>query len=649
MQITQVIPTNHGIKDNVYFTANMRKSPDGGLCSASHMTNIGKRVAGTETERLDAIKKFTEREYTDATNSGVTIWGLGGYQKGGIWAIPENGIIPTLAVDLGLTPGDNWNSTDCDDGASSVIETTNDNEIIYSGRKYIGKSITSKLNGSLTDSATSIPVTDATDFPTTGQAVILSNAWAETIEYTGKSTNTLTGVTRGKYYTTARAWSANSEIVGFINHWQTWTNGLDTSTKSPSVKWEDYIFIGRGYTVGGWKENDGSDLDEAMLTIPSNYEIVDMTTILTGAGTMILIAANRENTGDIFVWNGVDTDWARVVSCGENIKKLDKNFVALGSGLYQTDTYSLSLVAELPDDKNDITEANFSVYDIKVYKDEILCAVYSNGAKPRRRSGLWIYNLKDRDWLFTFNHGRDDASPMTIFIASGWNILLSTQYFGGSVDRLHGSQDGITGRTSYSQIVYAPNGGRIFKLQEILLNLHPIMSDYWREPSTSSDMDIDIIIRVYDYQSPFYQYTQTESASVDTSHLTLYKNTGLPRVGDRVEITNKNNASQDIAGYPRNITEIITNASDYEVTLDSALPEKPSASGINVMINPLKKLKTITLNSYKINPDDLRIVPVGQPKFKKLMIEIEIRDRGNESTASPAIQINSIELKMEVL
>ena len=59
------------------------------------------------------------------------------------------------------------------------------------------------LNGTITDSATTITLTDASSFPTSGYIVIIStNATtglynSETIQYTGKSSNDLTGCTRG--------------------------------------------------------------------------------------------------------------------------------------------------------------------------------------------------------------------------------------------------------------------------------------------------------------------------------------------------------------------------------------------------------------------------------------------------------------------
>ena len=645
MQTTQIIPINHGIKDNVYFTANMKRGPEGGLAAGYASTSVGYKAATSATERLGTIRKFTEREYTTASNSGVNVWGFSPYYAGGLWILPEYGGNVKQAIDISLAPGDDW-SIALGIGASTAIETTNDNEIVYSGKKYVGKSITSTTDGALSIGATSVIVTDATGFPTTGQAVISNSSDIECIEYTGITSNTLTGVTRNKYYTVAKAWSDNSEIVAFRNHWLTWTDTLGSATKSPSVKWEDYIFIGRGHTVGGWKDNDGADFDEAMLTLPSNYEIVDMATILTGAGTMVLVAANRENSGDIFVWNGVDTDWDRIIKCGESIKKLDGSVVALGSGLYQTDTYSLSSIAEMPDDKNDITYSNFNVSDILVHKNDIMCLVSTRRAiQPRLRTGLWVYNTVRKDWLFLFPYRRDDITMGSIFSSSDQKIIYSNSYSLGAVGRLNSGQ---STSPSFCQIIYEPPNGRVIKLEEIKLNLHPTQHKYWQETIASNDLDVDIIVRAYDYQRPFFQYTQTSGAGTDSTHFSISKTLGMPYVGDRIELT-ENGGNIAVAGMPKNITAVSVGASTYDLTIDSALPETLTDYAKDTMLSPLKKLKTITLDSYKIDPDKLRIVPNGQPKFKKLMLEIEIRDRGNESTTSPAIQLNSIELKMEVL
>jgi hypothetical protein len=66
----------------------------------------------------------------------------------------------------------------------------------------------STLDSALTSSATTIPLSDASGFPTSGTIKID----AEIITYTGKSTNNLTGATRGASSTTAAA-HANNAVV----------------------------------------------------------------------------------------------------------------------------------------------------------------------------------------------------------------------------------------------------------------------------------------------------------------------------------------------------------------------------------------------------------------------------------------------------
>ena len=85
------------------------------------------------------------------------------------------------------------------------------------------------LNGDITSTATTITLTDASEFPTSGYIVIEkvdSTTGAivnETIEYTGKSTNDLTGCTRGTaapsygktpISTTAGSHSSGAKIYG---------------------------------------------------------------------------------------------------------------------------------------------------------------------------------------------------------------------------------------------------------------------------------------------------------------------------------------------------------------------------------------------------------------------------------------------------
>jgi hypothetical protein len=85
------------------------------------------------------------------------------------------------------------------------------------------------LNGNITSTATTITLTDASEFPTSGYIVIekvdstTGAIVSETIEYTGKSTNDLTGCTRGTaapsygktpVSTTADSHSSGAKVYG---------------------------------------------------------------------------------------------------------------------------------------------------------------------------------------------------------------------------------------------------------------------------------------------------------------------------------------------------------------------------------------------------------------------------------------------------
>ena len=80
------------------------------------------------------------------------------------------------------------------------------------------------LNGNITDSATTITLANASSFPTSGYIVIVSTDattglyTSETIQYTGKSSNELTGCTRGSsapsYGTTPESTTAVAHTSG---------------------------------------------------------------------------------------------------------------------------------------------------------------------------------------------------------------------------------------------------------------------------------------------------------------------------------------------------------------------------------------------------------------------------------------------------
>ncbi len=73
-------------------------------------------------------------------------------------------------------------------------------------------SIASTLSAQLTAGATTASLTSAASFPTSGTAVVNDGGTLEVIQWTGKSTNDLTGLTRGKFATTDRT-NANGSTI----------------------------------------------------------------------------------------------------------------------------------------------------------------------------------------------------------------------------------------------------------------------------------------------------------------------------------------------------------------------------------------------------------------------------------------------------
>ena len=102
--------------------------------------------------------------------------------------------------------------TDLGTSGSSLV-TLNYNEYVD---KYISQEddvVTTNLDGSLTDSATTITVNSTTGFSSSGTLHIAN----EQVTYTGTTSTTFTGVTRGANSTTAAAHADDVQVAEFDN------------------------------------------------------------------------------------------------------------------------------------------------------------------------------------------------------------------------------------------------------------------------------------------------------------------------------------------------------------------------------------------------------------------------------------------------
>jgi hypothetical protein len=86
-------------------------------------------------------------------------------------------------------------------------------DVLLSFKDYSATTTETTLNGAITSSATSLILTSATNFASSGTLLI----GTELITYTGKTINTLTGLSRGANNTTAAAHIDNKEVIDYTN------------------------------------------------------------------------------------------------------------------------------------------------------------------------------------------------------------------------------------------------------------------------------------------------------------------------------------------------------------------------------------------------------------------------------------------------
>ena len=131
--------------------------------------------------------------------------------------LPNNPFATTVGTTVTVTQDDHGRSTGDAVRFRNITQPTGD----VTTAKFL---METTLAADITDSATSLTLTDASAFPTSGYIVIdEANDDNETIQYTGKSSNTLTGLTRGTsaptyelspLTTTASAHSAGAKVAG---------------------------------------------------------------------------------------------------------------------------------------------------------------------------------------------------------------------------------------------------------------------------------------------------------------------------------------------------------------------------------------------------------------------------------------------------
>ena len=149
---------------------------------------------------------------------------------------------------------------------------------------YVAGSASTTLNGGINSSATTITLTSNASFTTTGTVVIDT----ESITYSGKGVNTLTGCTRGANGTTAAAHLTGATVTQVTSAFSGWgqastTGGVGQQLRlwSQSNFGEDLIFNPRGGAMYYWAVNANPNIFDRGVVIQAgttvNGALVDST------------------------------------------------------------------------------------------------------------------------------------------------------------------------------------------------------------------------------------------------------------------------------------------------------------------------------------------------------------------------------------
>lgn len=628
---TETIKLNRGINNNggAYWCQNIRPARNDGVLAGISMTNKAIRTASTPTAELAGIVNFTQ------IGSGTTANVFGKDTLGDIYIMGYAGNNATKAMDYSLTPG----------LSEGLMIDSNDN-LVYTGSQYIGRVYSTTLDGAIDASASTIDLVDATNFPAAGYATIAYLGTFEVIQWTGKSTNKLTGVTRGKYNTTASAFASGRSIYFFDDDWINLGASLTTSTRR-CIRWEDENFFVNGSVVSGYKEADGSDF-ATKISLSSDKTIVDLGILPTSATSYVLIGANSGENGYIYVWDGKDT---QVISERElknnNITRIWNNFIATDNGIYQYDGTNLELIVEPIDNIGRIGGDRFDIRDMKIIKNYLLFTG-GLGSINRNRKGLWYVDLQTRDTYYVLPSGYGtDINSYGIFPTASSLILVGTDYNEGSIDSISESP---ASRGSVYQFIYNPTNAKTLQLKGLKLNISVDPSQEYNK----TNLDFDVIVRGYDFSRPFIKRSQLKTGETPSgsSQLIITSSLGVPSVGDRIEIIDRSSVNFSNNAYAiRNITAVTAGTGKYIIDVDEAFPSAVSTAdqnySLDVVFNPLKKLGVgkISVEDTKLNLDGYKIQLLDQPRFKKMMFEIEVRC-GDTSIAP---ELNSLEINYEIL
>lgn len=638
----QIINTNNLIKKGgAFFTQNFRSSDIGGVVNGYSMeqSNNGNNAYtesqnyGSTSLTINYSEYFNLRKHGSSSHySDFTIYKGGNYLGSNSYA--------SLGIFLTDQNGDKNDYPALTVGNSRYgIMQDYFGEIVWSTEGAMGRTFTGYGTGSTGgDTFDYLTITGISDSQISVNDYVALISYTDSgsvfnIEYlkiTDKSLQPAYRVDRGQLnskYLEGSSFVGKNGIVVLLD-----TNWKDLSATSSEqwgamVQFENTMYVSLDNLVYAWTTVDASDF-ALKLTLPTGFEILKMDFAKTNYGDRIFIYANKANKSSIFVWDGADSSWEYEVKLEENITTARENYFALDSGIYYTNGVSYQLITAIPGLERKLVTTPIEIEDIRINNNYLLFTSNVNNDESLYRRGLYIYDLVNQEYTYIppyTNQWYGKIFGATI-IDYNKEIYLSHD------NKISKLVDHPNEYSNIYQFIYAPENARPLELQEMYLNIDFGMYNNL-EYDSNYNIDMDVIVRCYDFREPFSNILMDLDASQPTelNKITL-SGTYKAKVGDRIELLEHN------AGIIRNITDV----SGSTITLDEDITGKELDNTDQVMLLPLKKIGSKSIDAIKMPEDKLKISLTNQPTFKKALFEIEFRP----SNTSILPRLSHIELQV---
>ena len=640
----EIIPINNLIKrGGAFFCQNFRSSANGGVVNGYSMeeSNNGNNAYieaidyGSDALTSNISEYITRRSHGDGHYSDYLVYkggnyrGSGTYNSLGLLITDQNGDKNDYNFSLGSSASD----------SRYGIMQDAFGEVCWSGVGKIGRTFTGYIYSYTPGVYDTIAISgiDAGKIEVDDYLAVIKytdGTSVKSIEYikvTDVASAPVYTVSRGQLGTKHSATSAlTSGIVVLMKYDWKDVSAIDSGNWGPMIQFNDKMYVAVDNLVYVWSLEDASDIALA-LTLPTSNTIKKLTFAKTGSGDRIYIITEDGQNGNIFLWDGEDTTWEYKLPFNEKITASIDNYVATNSGVYQTNGYSKELLFSLPGLDRDLSTTPIEIEDMRIINNYLLLTSNVDNEESLYKRGFYLYDLVNSELTHVPPYNKEWYGKIfgAVIIDYNKEIYLSHD---NKISKL--SNVPASDANTY-QFIFNPTNSRLLSLKELYLNIDfGMYSNLTQDAGGEYNVEMDIIVRCYDFRKPFSNNLLTISGTQPTEEnkITLLS-IGNVKVGDRVELLGGN------AGTIRNVTEI----DGTTLTLDEDIDSKTAANADKVILNPLKKIGSITIDSEKMPREKLRIPLSVQPEFRRALFEIEIRP----ANTSILPRINSVELNLE--